>query len=481
MPDIRYVCLSDLHFGAENSILSCLVPGEVTVDPTRPSATLDALVQVLDALIGANEHRDRKPTLILNGDVLELALANDNDALMVFELFLDRVFPADGEALFDRTVLYQPGNHDHHLWETARERQYGDLVRSLPPDALLPIPWHSTRMYFEKDPQPVQSTLLDQLAGRRPRATEVSFRVSYPNMGVRSADGSTAVVFHHGHFVESIYLLMTTLKDLIFPGRAEALQAWDWEAENFAWIDFFWSTLGRSGEVGADVGLIYDMLQSDAAMGRLAANVSAGIAAHWGPAWKRWAGRVALRPALRAVLSRVATSERRTPSAPLSVAAQAGLLAYLRGPLLRQLGAEAPPDGSLPEQVKLVFGHTHKPFVESRSVPGFARPVRIFNTGGWVVDTLDVEPLHGANLVLVDENLEVAAVRLYNQATGSGSYRVRLDAALAEEQGPFYRRLSELVRADDDPWKGFSDAVSGAVPERQQALGRIITAAGRRR
>ena len=24
MPDIRYVCLSDLHFGAENSILSCL-------------------------------------------------------------------------------------------------------------------------------------------------------------------------------------------------------------------------------------------------------------------------------------------------------------------------------------------------------------------------------------------------------------------------------------------------------------------------
>ena len=481
MPDIRYVCLSDLHFGAENSILSCLTAGGVVVDPSTASAALEALVATLEALIGANEHPDPKPTLILNGDVLELALANDNDALMVFELFLDRVFPAGGEALFDTTVLYQPGNHDHHLWETARERQYGDLLRTLTPDQPLPIPWHSTRMYYQEDPRPVQAELLDQLVRRRPHTHGVNFRVSYPNMALRSDDGATAVVFHHGQFVESIYLLMSMLKDIIFPGRPKALDGWDWEAENFAWIDFFWSTLGRSGDVGADVGLIYDMLQSDAAMRQLASSVAAGVTARsGGPLWRRWVERRVLDVGLRSVLARVAASERKAPTAPLSVNAQAGLLAYLGGPLLRQLAAEAPErDGRLPEQVKFVFGHTHKPFVGARSVPGYARPIRIFNTGGWVVDTLTVEPLHGANLVLIDETLEVAAVRLYNQAADPGAYRIRLDDGLAEEQGAFYRRLSELVHPDDDPWKGFSAAAARLVPEREQTLAKIIAAAGK--
>ena len=145
MPDIRYVCLSDLHFGAENSILSCLVDGEVIVDTSQASSVLEGLVAGLTMLIGANEDKSRKPTLILNGDVLELALASDNVALMVFELFLDRIFPADGEALFDNTILYQPGNHDHHLWETARELQYATLLNpdapnGAPPTSPFPSP-----------------------------------------------------------------------------------------------------------------------------------------------------------------------------------------------------------------------------------------------------------------------------------------------------------------------------------------------------
>ena len=42
---------------------------------------------------------------------------------------------------------------------------------------------------------------------------------------------------------------MTTLKNLIFPKlETRHPKIWDLESENFAWIDFFWSTLGRSGE-----------------------------------------------------------------------------------------------------------------------------------------------------------------------------------------------------------------------------------------
>jgi UDP-2,3-diacylglucosamine pyrophosphatase LpxH len=486
MPDIRYVCLSDLHFGAENSILSCLVAGDVIVDTTTASSVLDSLVAGLRSLIGANERKDPKPTLILNGDVLELALASDNVALMVFELFLDRIFPADGEALFDHTILYQPGNHDHHLWETAREVQYAHLMKELGPDTPLPIPWHATKLYYQEDQRPVFSELLEQLARRRPHRADINVRVSYPDMALRSDDGQTSIVFHHGHYVESIYHLMSTLKDAIFPGRPAPTEVWDIEAENFAWIDFFWSTLGRSGDVGEDVGLIYDMLQSDAAIEKLAGNLATTITAQATKkgvaAWFRWLIRPAVDKVLKVVATRVASTERKTPKEALSANAQTGLMDYLAGPLIKQLAAEAPArDGALPGLVKVVFGHTHKPFVATRVVPGLANPVRIFNTGGWVVDTLAVEPLHGANMVLVDENLEVACVRLYNQAADPAAYRVRLDDGLPAEQGPFYQRLSGLVRADEEPWKGFSAAAAALVSEREKALAAIIANAGKPR
>ena len=40
MPVIRYVCLSDLHLGADNSILTAIKPGSIETDPSRPSAVL---------------------------------------------------------------------------------------------------------------------------------------------------------------------------------------------------------------------------------------------------------------------------------------------------------------------------------------------------------------------------------------------------------------------------------------------------------
>src|SRR5947209_7227300 len=442
MPDVRFVCLSDVHFGAENSILSCLVKDDLVVDTTTASPVLDRLVTALATLIHANEDKTRKPTLILNGDILELALASDNVGLAVFELFLDRMFPADREALVDDTILYQVGNHDHHLWETARELQYANVVREYPPGTLLPIPWHTTKLYYREDTRPVHCELLERVARRRSHRRRINIRVSYPNMGIRSADGRTSIVFHHGHFVEPLYHLMTTLKNFIFPQRPLPTEVWDIEAENFAWIDFFWSTLGRSGQVGEDVGLVYDMLQSDEAIQKLAGNLAAGISNAWikngNLAPLRWVSRRILTKAIKIVAARIAARERTIPKAALTDDAERGLTTYLTGPLINQLASEARyHNGRMPDQLKLVFGHTHKPFVGTRVVPGLAQPVRVFNTGGWVVDTLAAEPLHGASVVLIDENLEVACVRLYNQATDAAAYRVRLDDGLPAEQGPF--------------------------------------------
>jgi hypothetical protein len=80
VPDVRYVCLSDLHLGAENSILTGLLPGEVEVDLRTPSPALTKLIGCLRFL--TKENTNQRPTLILAGDILELALATDNQAAM---------------------------------------------------------------------------------------------------------------------------------------------------------------------------------------------------------------------------------------------------------------------------------------------------------------------------------------------------------------------------------------------------------------
>ena len=118
MPDIRYVCLSDTHFGAATSLLTNPQPASGSTGPSPPSPVLEKLVECLRYLISENDSPDPKPTLILNGDILEMALTNENEAAMTFERFIDLVM-ADGEKLFGR-IIYIPGNHDHHLWETAR-------------------------------------------------------------------------------------------------------------------------------------------------------------------------------------------------------------------------------------------------------------------------------------------------------------------------------------------------------------------------
>jgi len=93
----------------------------------------------------------KKPTLILNGDIFELALCATNDAAMAFERFIELVLKK-GRELFDNRIIFVPGNHDHHLWETAREVQYADYyVKNLEPGCEIKKPWHYTKLFFDNN------------------------------------------------------------------------------------------------------------------------------------------------------------------------------------------------------------------------------------------------------------------------------------------------------------------------------------------
>jgi hypothetical protein len=470
MPQVRYVCISDLHLGAENSILTRLSPGTTDVDPTAPSACLEALVACLTDLLGNQDRASPKPSLVLNGDVLELALAPDNQGAMVFERFVEATFPSNGRALFDDRIFYVPGNHDHHVWEMARERQYARYVGGVAGELVKP-PWHVTRMFPLPGEAPLEAELVTALLRDHLGRPGLIVQVAYPNLGVES--GGVVVVFHHGHFVESLYRLMTHLRQSLFPGSPPGPDVWDWEADNFAWIDFFWSTLGRSGRAGEDVGLVYDMLQRGEAVGWLLSNLANTIGHRTG---HPLIGR-AIALATRLLARRLGPVERRLPTRPLSPGADAGLTEYVTGPLARQLGQERAHAFERP--VTFVFGHTHKPFERVSRFSGYVEPVAVANTGGWVVDTLRTETVQGAAVVLVDDRGEAVSLRMYHQAQNDKAYRVAVRPI--GEAGELSSAVTSLVHPDHEPWISFSRAAAAAVVERRSALGEIIEKATRRR
>jgi len=463
MPNLRYICISDLHLGADNSLLtrSGSKPGEV--DPSQASEALQVLTSCLRLLIQHNDGA-HKPTLILNGDALELALAEDNIALMAFERLLELLFPTHGEPLISPQIIFNPGNHDHHLWETAREAQYATFLqgkRRKKPGRELPAPWHTTNML---EPDLVDSSVLNAVICRHPAMVSqgVSVGIVYPNFCVTNADRSRFVVFSHSHYVESIYMLMTTLGNFVFPKRPAPTHIGTIETENFAWIDFFWSVMGRSGEVGKAIEQMYDVLLVPEARARLTRRLARAAGREWiswAPSVGEWLGLLSA-PFLSRVLERVGDLEKRQVDAVLTPEARQGLVAYVEGPVATQLLEESKQPTLAP--TTFIFGHTHKPFSERIGFKNFPPGTGVYNSGGWVVDTKHTDPTHGGAIILVDQQLNVVSLRMYNEAENHERYRVRLEA-VDSASNPLYAHLAPLVRGDQDPWLSFSRTVARNV------------------
>ncbi len=471
MPDIRYVCLSDMHLGAQNSLLTNLTSDSMDTDPVVPSPVLVHLVECLRELISQNENAE-KPTLILNGDILELALTTDNEAAMAFERFIELIWPENGERLF-KNIRYLPGNHDHHLWETARETQYVNYItKQKDPGTWLDIPWHTTSMFVpHPNPHAVSSVFLTGIIQRYKHLEHEHVETIYPNLALITPDNRRSIIFTHGHFTESMYMLMSDMRGKMFPQSKPPLLTWDFESENFAWIDFFWSTMGRSGSVGPDVEIIYDKLQDETQLKKLISNLATGLATKPNRAgWKNWMEARMLRKVLNLILFAASRAERHQPEQVLGADTEKGLRAYVEGPVLKQIQVER--SGNVPPYLSFVFGHTHKPFETDMDFSEYHPGVKVYNSGGWVVDTVNRQPLHGGAVILADENLNLTSLRMYNEAEDLKGYQVKVSAAThpRDAQNLFHERIAGLVDPSKDPWKSFSSAVYGAVPMRVENL-----------
>lgn len=136
-----------------------------------------------------------------------------------------------------------------------------------------------------------------------------------------------------------------------------------------------------------------------------------------------------------------------------------GLKNYLTTTILDQLLSK----NAQQKETTFVFGHTHKPFQDRISLMGYAEPVNVFNTGGWVLDNPDMVVTQGAALVFIDQNLQAASLRLFNNNNGEQAHQVYAAGVggYPDTKNQMLSRLNQAVNPDD--WTKFCAAFERGV------------------
>lgn len=466
MADIQFICLSDLHFGSYNSLLT-YTSEDGKLESGKQSDVLIQLLNVMEEIVSL-VNKKRKAKFILNGDIFELALANTNEAVMTFDSFLGLAYTKSRKEIFSDKLIYIPGNHDHHLWETARERQYLEYMIKRAPGETIELPWHHTKMI---KPNPLKSRFITTLMQRHKNLKEGRSMTVYPNLTLVNRDTEKYVVISHGHFIESIYYLMSNLQSILLNSKSFPETIDQIERENFAWIDFFWSVLGRSGEVGTNIGLMYDMLQDEKSLNELANNLVTYLMTRGDfPGSLQNMLKPIIGYFLTKVVSQIAINERGLTDDILTKDSRRGLQSYIKGPLRLQFLKEN--NGILPKEMNFIFGHTHKPFCKRENgfgEIGYPDEIGIMNTGGWVIDTVQPQNQVGGAIVLIDEDKNVVLVRLFNET----NLEIRFESS--ELDNPLYKKLSEKVNLKSKTFTEFTKSIDLGIQNKRMVIQKRIS------
>ena len=478
----RYVCLSDLHLGAAYSTLT-YADAQGRPDPGRPSDTQIAFGSALRQLLSTMD--GPPPTLILLGDVLDMGLSPMGDVAAAFRCFVETVMQDGGRPVFAPRVLYVPGNHDHHLWRIAQDQQFQDALQQgrIEDDLIKHTALFEDAVAGEAGAARIASSMLTRLVAGCPGLADARVDIAYPNLGLLDASRRRCVVLHHGHYIDPMYRVMTILNAQA-PGRSAGrnpgtVTISDLEGQNGAWVDFMWSDLGSSGMTGAGAGKLYEVMRDAAASHdfsqRLAALLVAKLDQNFGMSGSMdvfqgiTVSQLVL-GTLDATLGRGAESQRDGYAEVMSADDVADLRWYLSGPVKLQLEQA----GLKPSELdfSFVFGHSHKPFEDELPVAGFDRPVGIFNTGGWVMDQPTMTTTQGASAMFIDDALNVASLRLFNDpvngrmppvhARGIGGFRDR--------DNPMLAALAAGIERTAPAWGAFSRNAQQATQSRATLL-----------
>ena len=420
---IRAAVVSDLHLGEEQSMLTFTsLDGQGRPVAAPGEVAWQAMRRELQRLVDENGGR-KIPTLILNGDIVELSLARHRLAFRNAKEFFQRL---DDAELFD-SVVYLPGNHDHFVWRQIVEIERMKHVREAfddqapPPEVPLVTP----------DDAPLTETFLD---GVVPCEKLGGVRVAYPNY--RLECGGRSFVFHHGHFCEGMWTLVSDLLRKALKTKT----IHQLEEFNAPFTDFAWYALGQAGQLSELIERTYEdalagKFTNIQALGRILLDRAfAGGARQKAGLLERLWYRV-LRfgfGALLRLLLRRATREGGWLREGFSPSRNKGLdnRDLARG-VARYMSQFVTTRGA----GTFVFGHTHCVVINGRIRDPRVQKHTIWNSGGWVAEnpvadpTDDAQHPHSCILALRDDaSIEARRVRISDPA-----YWAHINATFAKK------------------------------------------------
>lgn len=468
---LKYVCLSDLHLGAPNSLLTQVESGierhQIQAAPETAPRTLKEFGKALRAFLPPLCDPKNPPTLILLGDLLDLSFSTPDVAAKAMLRFIEEVFPAGETRLFADRIVLVPGNHDHWLWQAGKSDDFLERTGATPATAT-PALIETTPML--KEPV-IPCRWVTKLFHAYRHLSDISVVLAYPNLGY--INDRRAVMLHHGHFIEPIYRMISDLiADL--GGGDTTYDVSKLEGANGNWIDFLWSGLS---ETGGDAYSMYSLMQDGAALRRFGAFLAAKVQ-------KTFMQQLPMSGVLEvqelevsltrglfdALVGKAGDLERNSFQSVLSPGGIAGLKWYFGKLATRQFLAEH--GGPRPHDMTFILGHTHKPFEDLLAVEGYRSPVKVFNLGGWALDVPQMVATQGGAMVLIDDQLQVASVRLFNDPVNNVLHDVdaRGVSGYPDETNALLGELVARFKKEPGLWRAFSDAVQGDIANRSRLI-----------
>jgi hypothetical protein len=430
-----------------------------------PAPTAAAFGTAVRALLGRQPASAARPQVILLGDIMDLAFCDRDGAAQSYVGWL-RGLIGDQAALFADDMVLLPGNHDHSLWTAARLAAEAASVAVGGP-AELPL---CTPALADAALPAVMVTALNHRA-----SVTGQVQIHYPNFAVNDATTGRCVVFHHGHFIEGTYRAMSMAHDMLTGVPRTHLTVAQLADENANWLDFGWSSFGQASDLSRDLITLYSGLSVSSEAHHLRQRMARSIANTLGPKLPM-AGQNNMKAALRhGVLAaldvsfgRFSDEERASIAQVMSGDGVTGLVAYLNGPVCGQLQDEL---GHIPPEVTFVFGHTHKPFIDT-VVPASGPVLQVCNTGGWYLDSPRLNGREGVSLVLVDDALNVVSVRCFATPINGApcQVEVRLASHHSADGADFAAEIEGFVAADAPIWAALAHVAADEYEIRRNLI-----------
>jgi len=224
----RAMFMSDFHIGEVYGGVSRILPNNDTLiqgyitaaignDTIYYRKEINDIVHSLDSI--THFSGEKIPYIVLLGDIFDMAVHDEADALNLSHLFFTKVkFESNYSqgsrsfiSFFDR-IVYLPGNHDHHVWKMLQEEYYisqhltkygyalklpqqSPAVLNLADNEIL---LQDSIIFPDKRNNFISSVLSDNL---------LDVLVAYPNLYIEYGEDDknnlkSGVCVTHGHFLE---------------------------------------------------------------------------------------------------------------------------------------------------------------------------------------------------------------------------------------------------------------------------------------